>query len=101
MPFESRMAQRNRAIHTARDTLEVSGNNAAHAIKFARLAAAFAIELGKGELGPMGLAPAASIASAPAESGLGASRLISLAIGAAAVLACGWLTRRAIRVLGG
>ena len=51
MPFESRMAQRNRSIHTARDTLEISGDNAAHAAKFARLAAAYAIELGKGELG--------------------------------------------------
>jgi bacterial leucyl aminopeptidase len=48
MPFESRMAQRNKHIHTARDTLETSGNNAAHAAKFARLATAYAIELGKG-----------------------------------------------------
>jgi leucyl aminopeptidase len=51
MPFESRMAHRNRTIHTPRDTLEVSGDNAAHAAKFARLAAAYAIELGKGRLG--------------------------------------------------
>jgi leucyl aminopeptidase len=50
-PFESRMKQRNPSIHTTEDTLEMSGNNAAHAIKFARLATAFAIELGKGELG--------------------------------------------------
>ncbi len=48
MPFESRMAQRNKHIHTSRDTLETSGNNAAHAAKFARLATAYAIELGKG-----------------------------------------------------
>ena len=51
MPFESRMAHRNKAIHTRNDTLERSGNNAAHALKFARLAAAYAIELGKGDLG--------------------------------------------------
>ncbi|MDB4963557.1 MAG: Bacterial leucyl aminopeptidase [Myxococcales bacterium] len=51
MPFESRMRDRNRSIHSLEDTLEVSGNNAAHALKFARLGAAFAIELGKGELG--------------------------------------------------
>ena len=51
MPFESRMAQRNKSIHTRNDTLERSGNNAAHALKFARLAAAYAIELGKGDLG--------------------------------------------------
>jgi leucyl aminopeptidase len=47
MPFESRSDQRNRKIHTAKDTLETSGNNAAHAVKFARLAAAYAIELAK------------------------------------------------------
>jgi bacterial leucyl aminopeptidase len=51
MPFESRMAQRNKHIHTSRDTLETSDHNAAHAAKFARLAAAYAIELGKGGLG--------------------------------------------------
>jgi leucyl aminopeptidase len=48
MPFESRMSERNMRIHTAEDTLETSGNNADHAIKFARLAAAYAIELAKG-----------------------------------------------------
>jgi leucyl aminopeptidase len=100
MPFESRMKQRNMAIHSARDTLEVSGNNAAHAVKFARLAAAFAIELGKGELGPATLAPAASIASAPAKSDFGAWQLIALAFGAASVLAGGWLVRRAVRASG-
>ena len=57
MPFESRMNEYNRSIHTDTDTLETSGNNADHAIKFARLAAAYAIELGKPESGP---APAAS-----------------------------------------
>ncbi len=60
MPFESRMRDHNRAIHSAKDTLEMSGNNAAHAVKFARLGAAFAIELAKGELGPT-----ASMATAP------------------------------------
>jgi leucyl aminopeptidase len=48
MPFEARMKDRNMKIHTASDTLETSGNNADHAIKFARLAVAYAIELGKG-----------------------------------------------------
>jgi bacterial leucyl aminopeptidase len=51
MPFESRMNDRNREIHTKRDTLEKSNNNANHAVKFARLATAYAIELGKGSLG--------------------------------------------------
>jgi leucyl aminopeptidase len=51
MPFESRMRDRNKKIHTRQDTLETSGNNGDHAVKFARLAAAYAIELGKGQLG--------------------------------------------------
>lgn len=51
MPFESRSKHRNQKIHTAKDTLELSNNNAVHAAKFARLATAYAIELGKGELG--------------------------------------------------
>ncbi len=51
MPFESRMRDRNQVIHTADDTLEISNNNADHAIKFARLGAAYAIEMAKGELG--------------------------------------------------
>jgi bacterial leucyl aminopeptidase len=99
MPFESRMAQRNMAIHTARDTLEISGNNAAHAIKFARLAAAFAIELGKGELGPAPAAgaPAASIAAVP--DGVNpVGRWLALAFAAAAALSSAWLARRAARI---
>lgn len=52
MPFESAMNQYNPNIHTSNDTLEASNNNAAHAIKFARLGVAFAIELGSGTLGP-------------------------------------------------
>lgn len=51
MPFESRFRQSNREIHTVRDTLEMSGNNALHAVKFARLGAAYALELAKGDLG--------------------------------------------------
>jgi leucyl aminopeptidase len=51
MPFESRMRDRNKKIHTRDDTLETSGNNADHAVKFARLAAAYAIEMAKGQLG--------------------------------------------------
>ena len=52
MPFESRMKDRNKSIHTKDDTLELSNNNADHAIKFAKLGAAYAIEMAKGELGP-------------------------------------------------
>ncbi len=60
MPFESRMRDRNRAIHTREDTLEVSRGNAEHAAKFARLATAYAIELGKGDR--TGSAPAPALA---------------------------------------
>lgn len=46
MPFESSFARDNPAIHTAKDTYANSGGQATHALKFAKLAAAFAIELG-------------------------------------------------------
>jgi leucyl aminopeptidase len=46
MPFESSFARDNPAIHTAKDTFANSGGQATHALKFARLAAAFAVELG-------------------------------------------------------
>lgn len=45
MPFESSMARDNPSIHTSRDTLANSGNQTAHALKFARLAAAYMVEL--------------------------------------------------------
>ena len=51
MPFEARMRDRNMKIHTKDDTLALSNNNADHAIKFARLGAAYAVEMAKGELG--------------------------------------------------
>jgi len=46
MPFESSFARDNPATHTAKDTYANSGGQALHALKFARLAAAFALELG-------------------------------------------------------
>lgn len=57
MPFESRSRQMNKKIHTREDTLEQSGNNAQHAVKFARLGLAYAIELAKGERSRMASAP--------------------------------------------
>ena len=51
MPFEARMRDRNMKIHSRDDTLETSDTNATHALAFAKLATAYAIELGKGELG--------------------------------------------------
>ena len=50
MPFESRANEMNRKIHSAGDVLEMSDADAAHALQFARLAAAYAIEIGKGNL---------------------------------------------------
>lgn len=49
MPFEARSKQMNKSIHTRNDTLERSDNNAAHALKFARLGVAYAVEMGKGD----------------------------------------------------
>ncbi|HEY0063713.1 MAG TPA: M20/M25/M40 family metallo-hydrolase [Telluria sp.] len=46
MPFESSFSADNPYIHTANDTYANSGNQATHALKFAKLAASFAIELG-------------------------------------------------------
>ncbi len=45
-PFETLDGDDNPYIHTANDTYANSGNQAAHALKFAQLAAAYAIELG-------------------------------------------------------
>ncbi|MCO4754303.1 MAG: hypothetical protein KC478_07460, partial [Bacteriovoracaceae bacterium] len=47
IPFESTMGDINRKIHTKKDTIEQSGGNADHAEKFAKLAVAFMVELGK------------------------------------------------------
>lgn len=46
LPFEAAFNGDNPYIHTANDTYANSGNQAAHALKFARLAAAYAVELG-------------------------------------------------------
>jgi len=45
LPFEATLTTHNPNIHTARDTLSVSGNNANHAAKFAKLAIAYAVEM--------------------------------------------------------
>ena len=104
MPFEARARDRNRAIHTRRDTLETSDGSAQHAANFARLAAAYAIELGKGELGAhratgaSGSLPAITSAdrnSAPRSPGHpGAAACIAL------FLAALWLARAAAGRIG-
>lgn len=43
-PFEARFGQHNSALHTGNDTVGTLGGSAGHAIKFARLAAAFLVE---------------------------------------------------------
>lgn len=103
MPFESRMRDRNRQIHTRRDTLETSDASAEHAVKFARLAAAYAIELGKGELGQGELAgraspiaTAAALAQArPAAVAVSPGRLAAAAALALLVL-CLWAGRAVV-----
>lgn len=45
-PFEASFAHYNRTIHTANDTTAVFDNQALHALKFAKLALAYALELG-------------------------------------------------------
>ena len=44
--FEARFGEHNPTIHSSSDTLATLGNSAAHAAKFARLAAAFLVETG-------------------------------------------------------
>ncbi|MES2319623.1 MAG: M20/M25/M40 family metallo-hydrolase [Pseudomonadota bacterium] len=46
MPFEAMLTQDNPHIHSQNDTYANSGNQSMHALKFARLALAFAVELG-------------------------------------------------------
>jgi leucyl aminopeptidase len=100
MPFETRSRDRNKHIHTARDTLEVSKNNAAHAAKFAQLGAAYAIELAKGHRNRMhgcpgftSNIPAAAPASAvaPVRSGVPGWKIIGMMLVALGLLS---LTRR-------
>lgn len=95
-PFESRMRQRNPSIHTTQDTLEMSGNNAAHAIKFARLATAYAIELGKGELGPAIAATRDTRDATPAPAPRSSSSTGWWLLGAALVLVAGYMARSAL-----
>ncbi|WP_374566726.1 M20/M25/M40 family metallo-hydrolase [Ideonella sp.] len=45
-PFEAAFGEDNPHIHTTKDKLTQLGNSAAHALKFARLALAYAVELG-------------------------------------------------------
>ena len=55
-PHEASNNNYNRAIHTPNDTAAIFGNQAEHAIKFTRLALAYAVELGS----DLRMAPAAA-----------------------------------------
>ncbi len=46
IPFESRMDEHNSAIHSRRDTLERTQNNAEHSVPYAQLLVAYLLELG-------------------------------------------------------
>lgn len=46
-PFESSFNQDNPYIHSAKDTISQSGGHSRHALKFAKLAIAYLVELGK------------------------------------------------------
>lgn len=46
MPFEAKLGDDNPYIHSSQDTYANVGNQSAHALKFSRLALAFAVELG-------------------------------------------------------
>ncbi|WP_395012289.1 M20/M25/M40 family metallo-hydrolase [Undibacterium sp.] len=58
MPFETTMSESNPRIHGTGDTYANMGSQANHALKFGRLAASFAVELGSD--GP-GLPPATTV----------------------------------------
>ncbi|MGE0549323.1 MAG: M20/M25/M40 family metallo-hydrolase [Kofleriaceae bacterium] len=98
MPFESRAHERNKKIHTARDTLETSGGNADHAVKFAALGLAYAIELGKGALAlesPQPPRHASTVRNAPPRAPQTDGRRVLAISGAVLLLfAASRLTRR-------
>src|SRR5690554_3054566 len=45
MPHEAAMSQSNKKIHSAHDTLQTAGGDAKHALKFAKLALSYIVEL--------------------------------------------------------
>lgn len=67
-PHEASNTTFNQALHTVNDTVATFGNQAEHALKFARLAMAYVVELGSD------LTPARPVAAAAAERGVAAAR---------------------------
>jgi bacterial leucyl aminopeptidase len=76
MPAEALFDDTNPNLHSPNDTLDVSNNTATHALKFARLATAFAAELGKGALA--NAAPVVSITAPGADQTVAAATAIEL-----------------------
>jgi leucyl aminopeptidase len=76
-PFEAVFGQHMPLIHSPNDTIAQSGGNANHAVKFAKLAAAFMAELAKGGLRPSGNAP--PVAAAGADVSVSAGTPVTLA----------------------
>jgi bacterial leucyl aminopeptidase len=72
MPFESSMSTSNSRIHTINDTFANMGSQATHSLKFAKLAASFAIELGSD--GPGVLPPPDTVATYSGSLAKGASK---------------------------
>jgi leucyl aminopeptidase len=66
IPFEALMGQHNSAIHTVNDTLARSNNNANHALKFAKIGAAYLAELAKGSVNVNDTTPPTVALTAPA-----------------------------------
>jgi bacterial leucyl aminopeptidase len=80
MPAEATFEDTNPTLHTVNDTLAKSNNNAAQALKFARLTASFAAELGEGTMGgATNTPPTVSIDSPTANQMLPAGSLVQLA----------------------
>jgi leucyl aminopeptidase len=76
-PHEAPLADSNPFIHTANDTLAQSGNNANHALKYAKLAGAYLAELAKGGFGGGGNLPPTANAGADQTVAAGATVTLS------------------------
>ncbi|MCP3161414.1 M20/M25/M40 family metallo-hydrolase [Myxococcus qinghaiensis] len=81
IPFEALMGQHNNLIHTSGDTLVKSGNNANHALKFAKVAGAYMAELAKGTAAVSDSVPPTVAVTAPT-AGATVSGLVTLAANA-------------------
>ncbi|WP_164017158.1 M20/M25/M40 family metallo-hydrolase [Pyxidicoccus trucidator] len=69
IPFEAIMNQHNSAIHTVNDTLLRSQDRADHALKFAKVAAAYLAELAKGPVSPTDTTAPAVALTSPSSGG--------------------------------